>query len=27
VPKVGSTLSVDTTMPGLMRDKRIYVYP
>jgi archaeal flagellin FlaB len=27
VPKVGSTLTVDTTMPSLMRDKRIYVFP
>jgi archaellin len=27
VPKIGSTLVVDTTMPSLMRDKRIYVFP
>ena len=27
VPKVGATLTVDTTMPSLMRDKRIYVFP
>ena len=27
VPKVGSALVVDTTMPGLMIDKRIYVFP
>jgi len=27
VPKVGSTLIVDTTTPGLMIDKRIYIFP
>lgn len=27
VPKIGSSLVVDTTMPSLMRDKRIYVFP
>jgi archaeal flagellin FlaB len=27
VPKIGSTLVVDTTMPSLMRDKRIYIFP
>ncbi|MEM4260623.1 MAG: archaellin/type IV pilin N-terminal domain-containing protein [Candidatus Woesearchaeota archaeon] len=27
VPKIGASLVVDTTMPSLMRDKRIYVFP
>lgn len=27
VPKVGATLMVDTIMPALMKDKRIYVFP
>ena len=27
IPKVGSSLSLDTTMPALMLDTRIYVFP